>query len=235
MSHRLEPECAAVRTRVSALPVAEALASPSPNTAVRHEPPSVVFEKLRSLHADLRGRRCLLAPSMHARPHLFVRVGPGYPAVAHFPVEGDRSRNTLAQVRLRLAILAAPARLSLCRHVVNEPATTSDLAARTGMTAPPGFPTSAASTSDRPSTSTPRCLSRCRSRRCWIIRPGPAGSAPGAPSPARRSAAIGWRGEGWSNSWSPGVPSCSASAPWARSLDRRRSSPKSPRQGGVLE
>ncbi|MEV4149322.1 DUF5937 family protein [Amycolatopsis sp. NPDC049691] len=136
VSHRLESECATVRTRLSALPVAEALASLSTNAAVRHDPASVVFDKLQSLHADLRGRRCLLVPSVHARPHLIVKVDPEFPVVVHFPVEGDGARDTLAQVRLRLAILADPARLSLCRHLVNEPITTSDLAARTGMTVP---------------------------------------------------------------------------------------------------
>ncbi|WP_330293662.1 ArsR/SmtB family transcription factor [Streptomyces sp. NBC_00576] len=34
----------------------------------------------------------------------------------------------------RRAPLSDPARLSLCRHLVNEPITTSDLAVRTGMT-----------------------------------------------------------------------------------------------------
>ncbi|GHF94204.1 MULTISPECIES: ArsR/SmtB family transcription factor [Amycolatopsis] len=136
VSHRLEAECTAVRARAGALSVAEVLASLSPNAAVRHDPASVVFDKLQSLRADLRGRRCLLVPSVHARPHLIVKVDPEYPVVVHFPVEGDGARDTLAQVRLRLAILADPARLSLCRHLVNEPITTSDLAARTGMTVP---------------------------------------------------------------------------------------------------
>lgn len=138
VAHRLESECAAVRARVGALPVAEALASLSPIAVARQEPPSVVFDKLQSLHADLRGRRCLLVPSVHARPHLIVKVDPAFPVVVHFPVAGpaDGARDTLAQVRLRLAILADPARLSLCRHLVNEPITTSDLAARTGMTLP---------------------------------------------------------------------------------------------------
>ena len=138
VSHRLETECAAVRARVSALPVAEALASLSRNATVRPEPPAVVFDKLQPLHADLRGRRCLLVPSVHARPHLIVKVDQGFPVVVHFPAEGpaDGAHDTLAQIRLRLAILADPARLSLCRHLVNEPITTSDLATRTGMTLP---------------------------------------------------------------------------------------------------
>jgi DNA-binding transcriptional ArsR family regulator len=136
--HRLESECVAVRARVSALPVAEALASLSANATVRNDPPSVVFDKLQSLRADLRGRRCLLVPSVHMRPHLIVKVDPGWPVVVHFPVEApaDSTRDTFAQARQRLTVLSDPARLSLCRHLVNEPITTSDLAARTGMTMP---------------------------------------------------------------------------------------------------
>ena len=137
--HRLESECTRVRARVQALPLPEALASLSPNATVGHNPPSVAYDKLQSLRADLRGRRCLLVPSAHTRPHLIVRDDPPYPLVVHFPVEntGRQSEQaTLAQVRLRLSILSDPARLSLCRHLVNEPITTSDLAARTGMTLP---------------------------------------------------------------------------------------------------
>jgi DNA-binding transcriptional ArsR family regulator len=136
--HRLDAECAAVRARVSALPVAEALASLSTNAAVRHDPPAVVFDKLQPLRADLRGRRCLLVPSVHMRPHLIVKVDPGWPVVVHFPVAApaDTAPDTFAQVRLRLAVLSDPARLALCRHLVNEPITTSDLATRTGMTLP---------------------------------------------------------------------------------------------------
>lgn len=133
--HRLDGECATVRARVSALPLAEALASLSTNATVRADPPSVVFDKLQPLRADLRGRRCLLVPSVHMRPHLIVKADPGWPVVVHFPV-ADTARDTLAQVRERLAVLSDPARLSLCRHLVNEPITTSDLAARTGMTLP---------------------------------------------------------------------------------------------------
>ncbi|MFG2472215.1 DUF5937 family protein [Streptomyces canus] len=138
VQHRLENECTRLRARVQALPLPEALASLSPNAVVRHNPPAVVYDKLQSLTADLRGRRCLLVPSAHSRPHLIVKDDPPYPLVVHFPVENTTQveRATLAQVRLRLAVLSDPARLSLCRHLVNEPITTSDLAVRTGMTLP---------------------------------------------------------------------------------------------------
>lgn len=136
--HRLETECVRVRARIQSLPLPEALASLSPNSVVRESPPAVVFDKLQSLRAELRGRRCLLVPSAHAWPHLIVKDDPRYPIVVHFPVENTNpvDRATLAQMRLRLAILSDPARLALCRHLVNEPITTSDLSARTGMTLP---------------------------------------------------------------------------------------------------
>jgi DNA-binding transcriptional ArsR family regulator len=141
VQHRLESECTRVRARIQALSLPEALASLSPNAVAGQNPPAVVFDKLQSLRADPQGRRCLLVPSAHARPHLIVKDDPPYPVVVHFPVERTDSANpaeraTLAQVRLRLAILSEPARLELCRHLVNEPITTSDLSVRTGMTSP---------------------------------------------------------------------------------------------------
>ncbi|WP_405876200.1 MULTISPECIES: DUF5937 family protein [unclassified Streptomyces] len=138
VQHRLESECTRVRARVQALPLPEALASLSPNAVVGQNPPSVAYDKLQSLRAEPRGRRCLLVPSAHTRPHLIVKDDPPYPVVVHFPVENTDQveRATLAQMRLRLATLSDPARLGLCRHLVNEPITTSDLAVRTGMTVP---------------------------------------------------------------------------------------------------
>jgi DNA-binding transcriptional ArsR family regulator len=136
--HRLEAECTLVRARVRALSLHEALASLSANAVIRHDPPAVAFDKLQSLRADLRGRRCLLVPSVHARPHLIIKIDPAFPIVVHFPVENSApaEQDTLAQIRLRLAVLADPSRLALCRHLVNEPITTSDLAVRTSMTLP---------------------------------------------------------------------------------------------------
>ena len=136
--HRLEGECVRVRARVRGLPLPDALASVSPNAVATQSPPSVAYDKLQSLTAEPRGRRLLLVPSAHAWPHLIVKDDAPYPVVVHFPVENPApvERATLTQVRLRLAILSDPARLALCRHLVNEPITTSDLAARTGMTLP---------------------------------------------------------------------------------------------------
>jgi DNA-binding transcriptional ArsR family regulator len=136
--NRLETECARTRATLRTLSLPEALASLSPNAVVRTDPPAVVFDKLQPLRVDLRGRRCLLVPSAHVWPHLIVKDNLGFPVVVHFPVGNAGQANTaaLAQVRLRLAILADPARLALCRHLVNESITTSELARRTGMTRP---------------------------------------------------------------------------------------------------
>ncbi|WP_370541970.1 DUF5937 family protein [Amycolatopsis sp. FDAARGOS 1241] len=75
--HRLEGECTTVRAHVSALPVAEALASLTTTAAVRHDPLSVVFDKIQSLRADLRGPQCRLVPSVHMRQRLIVKIDPG--------------------------------------------------------------------------------------------------------------------------------------------------------------
>ncbi|MFD5735712.1 DUF5937 family protein [Streptomyces sioyaensis] len=138
VQYRLEGECTQVRERLRTLPLADVLASLSTGAEVRNNPPSVTFDKLQSLTVDLRRRRCLLIPSTHGRPHLIVKDIPGLPVVIHFPVENaDQVESiTLAQARARLTVLADPSRLALCRHLVNEPITTSELASRMGMSLP---------------------------------------------------------------------------------------------------
>nr|WP_168172149.1 metalloregulator ArsR/SmtB family transcription factor [Pseudonocardia sp. AL041005-10] len=57
--------------------------------------------------------------------------------VVQYPVaRATASPLSVSVARRRLAVLADDARLALCRHLVNEAITTSDLALRTGMSAP---------------------------------------------------------------------------------------------------
>ncbi|MEV0184536.1 DUF5937 family protein [Streptomyces sp. NPDC050625] len=138
IEHRLEAECAQVRARARVLQPAELIASLSPNAEVRHDPVSVSFDKLQTLTVNLNKRRCLLVPSVHNRPHLIVKDLPGLPVVIHFPVENAQPVESITpeQARARLAALAEPSRLAICRHLVNEAITTTELAERTGMTQP---------------------------------------------------------------------------------------------------
>jgi DNA-binding transcriptional ArsR family regulator len=87
----------------------------------------------------------VLVPSLFTQPHLLVKHDRAYtdditdlPVVVQFPVmDMELSTGfTLEHLRQRLLVLTDPARLSLCRHLVNEECTTSELARRTGMPAP---------------------------------------------------------------------------------------------------
>jgi DNA-binding transcriptional ArsR family regulator len=135
---RLRDEAERGRGRLRALPLPEALASLSATATVGIDPPSVRFDKLQRLTASLQHRRCLLIPTVHGRPHLMVRADTGFPIVVHYPVAMPRPapQEKLAQIRERLFVLSDPVRLALCRHLVNEPITTSELSLRTGMSRP---------------------------------------------------------------------------------------------------
>lgn len=135
---RLRDEVERNRARLRTLPLPEALASLSATATVGTDPPSVRFDKLQQLAVTLRHRHCLLIPTLHGRPHIVVRADPDFPIIVHHPVEPARpaSRETLADIRERLLVLSDPTRLALCRHLVNEPITTSQLSLRTGMSNP---------------------------------------------------------------------------------------------------
>ncbi len=106
-------------------------------SAVRVGDTSVVrFDKLQNLRVTPEARTVFLVPTVVGRPHLIVRGEPPYPVVVQFPISTPGALATLVEVQTRLATLSDPNRLAICRHLVNEAITTSDLARRVGM-APP--------------------------------------------------------------------------------------------------
>jgi DNA-binding transcriptional ArsR family regulator len=96
----------------------------------------VRFDKLQNLRVTPEARSILLVPTVVGRPHLIVRGDPPYPVVVQFPISTPGALATLGEIQSRLATLSDPNRLAICRHLVNEAITTSDLARRIGM-APP--------------------------------------------------------------------------------------------------
>jgi DNA-binding transcriptional ArsR family regulator len=98
----------------------------------------VVYDKLQVGTVLLRDRRCLVIPSVHTGPHLMVKFDSDLPVVVQFPATiGPRpDPPSLSTVRKRLGVLSDPVRLSLCRHLLGEPITTSELASRTRLTEP---------------------------------------------------------------------------------------------------
>ncbi|MFD4636318.1 DUF5937 family protein [Lentzea sp. NPDC058436] len=107
---------------------------------------TVEFSKLQQSAVSVRGRGLVLVPSHFGRPHLLVKddkvkgrppqLQP--PVVVQYPAEqhGPRGADTLDKIRERLLVLTDAGRLEICRHLINEQCTTTELAWRTGMTQP---------------------------------------------------------------------------------------------------
>lgn len=131
-----------VRRRLEVDDAAVVLASLTPGAHHFPQISQVVYDKLQNAFVDGRGRDFVLIPSVMTRPHVIVKFDQGYPSrdvpvIVQFPVsEMDSRATSLAQIQQRMAVLAEGARLELCRHLVNEYCSTSELARRTGMGAP---------------------------------------------------------------------------------------------------
>ncbi|MFC3999304.1 DUF5937 family protein [Nocardiopsis sediminis] len=133
---RLRDEAEQTRSRLSGLSLAELISSVSPAAQPVQDGRAVRFDKLQNLTVALRGNRTFLIPTIHGRPHVIIRGEPGFPVVVHYPVAWRRQPPSIDEMQQRLTILSDPSRLALCRHLVNEAITTSDLSRRTNMTRP---------------------------------------------------------------------------------------------------
>lgn len=98
------------------------------------------IDKLHSAEVRLDTTVTVLVPSVVGWPHLTVKNEPGWPPVIQYPVwdnpNGHVKQTSLSDMLRSIRVLTDPARLNLCRFVAREAATTTDLAARTGMTVP---------------------------------------------------------------------------------------------------
>ena len=118
------------------LPMAEFYAQLSPTAKPILDGDAVRFDKLQNLQISAARVRCLVVPTLHGSPHLLIRADRGLPIVIQYPSSVLRSSAdtaSISAVRERLSVLSDPARLDLCRHLVNEGISTSELARRTGM------------------------------------------------------------------------------------------------------
>lgn len=105
-------------------------------TAHEHSTPHcVVFDKLYDGSARITDQICLLIPSAHVHPHLVIKHNPGVPIIIQYPVDGT-NEITYDKVRTRMLVLSDPIRIRMCRWILREPHTTSDLARRMGMSRP---------------------------------------------------------------------------------------------------
>lgn len=113
---------------------ATALTSLGPTLAYESEPPRILIDKLH--HSMIRPRLTglVIVPTVLGKPHLVTKVEPRLVPVLQVPVLEQEIGLHLA--RARMAALAIPQRVALCRLLAREPFTTSELALRLAMTRP---------------------------------------------------------------------------------------------------
>ncbi|WP_328413536.1 DUF5937 family protein [Streptomyces violaceus] len=143
----LENHARDVRRRLATLPLGEPASLRSPAdvltellpTAARVGPGERVrLDKLQIDEVRVAPRPLVLVPSARVWPHLTVKhehpscVVVQYAARGTTPVE----QLTVRDLHHRLMALTSPARMELCRHLLGEPITTSELAARLGSSEP---------------------------------------------------------------------------------------------------
>jgi DNA-binding transcriptional ArsR family regulator len=119
--------------------VAAALTGLTPVSRMLENPARVVFDKLHRGIIDLRRDHVLALPSVHSWPHMLVKHEPGWIPLIQYPIGPTAAHQEVTSpevLRRRLAVLADPSRLRVCRLVAREPLSTSEIARRTGMSAP---------------------------------------------------------------------------------------------------
>ncbi len=134
----LRETAARVRGQLRREQPATVLASVTPTASLTEHPARVHYDKLQSAFGKVSDHGCFLVPTLHGWPHLILKLDPGLPLVVHF-VGGDwEQRPPVSQslIRDRLAAIAEPGRFEMCRHLLGEPITTSELAERMGISAP---------------------------------------------------------------------------------------------------
>lgn len=147
----LEDHAREVRRRLATLPQPSAGGTPislrSPAdvltellpTAARVGPGERIrLDKLQIDEVKVAPRPLILVPSARVWPHLTVKNEHPSCVVVQYAARGTTTAEqlTLRDLHNRLMALTSPARMELCRHLLGEPITTSELAARLGSSEP---------------------------------------------------------------------------------------------------
>jgi len=138
MSSRLEADVSARAALAQNAGASTVIASLSPAARVMAPPLRVRIDKMHHGYVRLAETDLWMIPSALGWPHFLVKHEPGWSAIIQYPVHDPSlksARPLLRDVRARMEVVVDANRLSLCRLIAREPASTSDLAARTGMPA----------------------------------------------------------------------------------------------------
>lgn len=134
----LEVKAREVRRDLTRRSPADVLAELLPTAARASTGQRVRLDKLQNCEVKVAPRPLVLVPSARVWPHLTVKDEHPSCVVVQYAPRGlaPGGQLSLRQLHDRLAVLASPGRMELCRHLLSEPITTSELAARLGSTTP---------------------------------------------------------------------------------------------------
>jgi DNA-binding transcriptional ArsR family regulator len=96
--------------------------------AMRVEPGRLVIDKVQSKRVSAGGRGLVLTPTRLGGPHLYVADEPGRPVVVHFPIPAPAGSADGRATLRRLAVLAHPVRLEVCRAIAVEARSAREIA-----------------------------------------------------------------------------------------------------------
>jgi DNA-binding transcriptional ArsR family regulator len=134
----LEAKAREVRRDLTRRSPADVLAELLPTAARASTGQRVRLDKLQNCEVKVAPRPLVLVPSARVWPHLTVKDEHRSCVVVQYAPRGlaPAGQLSLRQLHDRLAVLASPGRMELCRHLLGEPITTSELATRLGSTTP---------------------------------------------------------------------------------------------------
>ncbi|MFH9002884.1 DUF5937 family protein [Streptomyces afghaniensis] len=132
------PQPSAGGTPVSLRSPADVLAELLPTAARVGPGERIRLDKLQIDEVKVSPRPLVLVPSARVWPHLTVKNELPSCVVVQYAARGNAPAGqlTLRDLHHRLMALTSPARMELCRHLLGEPITTSELAARLGSSEP---------------------------------------------------------------------------------------------------
>ncbi|CAM5735853.1 hypothetical protein STAFG_1316 [Streptomyces afghaniensis 772] len=132
------PQPSAGGTPVSLRSPADVLAELLPTAARVGPGQRIRLDKLQTDEVKVSPRPLVLVPSARVWPHLTVKNELPSCVVVQYAARGNAPAGqlTLRDLHHRLMALTSPARMELCRHLLGEPITTSELAARLGSSEP---------------------------------------------------------------------------------------------------
>jgi DNA-binding transcriptional ArsR family regulator len=134
----LEQDAAILRRQLDRRELAAVLAGLHPTASRMGTSSKIRFDKLQRDEAVVGPRPLVLIPSNRVWPHLTVKTEHPSLIVVHYAVRSSApfGELSLRELQARLSAFTSPGRMEVCRHLLSEPITTSELAARLGWSNP---------------------------------------------------------------------------------------------------